>query len=472
MFTPPSLPPMQTTTAKTTTPDLWAVDARGEVHVHVHPGQWRAWESLKRFILVLAGTQGGKTSFGPLWLWREIRLKGPGDYIVAAPTFRLLNLKLLPEFRRFFEEKGRYGTFSPSTMTFTFSPEGAKRLFGYTPTETTRVLFGHAQDPDSLESATAKGAWLDEAGQKKFKRGSWEAILRRLSLNLGRVLLTTTPYEAFGWIKSELYDRWKEGDPDVDVIRFESRMNPMFPLEEWKRSKRTLPKWKFDLMYRGMLTRPAGMIYDCWLDEWEVPAFTIPSEWRRFVGLDFGGTNTAAVFLAEEPAALNQGPVRDPSAPPNDSIYYLYREYLAGQRTAAEHNHYILEREPRTPLVVGGAKSEGQWRREFRASGVVNGRQVQGLPIREPPIADVEVGIQRVYGLMKAGRLRIFDSCTGTLDQVRTYSRKLDENDQPTEEIEDKNQFHFADALRYIGAHLNRGNVGITDAETAENIYR
>src|SRR5262245_63080665 len=66
---------------------------------HFHPGQQLAWDSRKRFVLVLAGTQGGKTSFGPLWLNREIQEKGPGDYMVVTPTFPLLNLKALPEFR-------------------------------------------------------------------------------------------------------------------------------------------------------------------------------------------------------------------------------------------------------------------------------------------------------------------------------------------------------------------------------------
>ena len=52
-----------------------------------HKGQWGAWDSGKRFILLLAGTQGGKTTFGPLWLWREIQQRGPGDYLVVTPTY-------------------------------------------------------------------------------------------------------------------------------------------------------------------------------------------------------------------------------------------------------------------------------------------------------------------------------------------------------------------------------------------------
>jgi hypothetical protein len=51
-----------------------------------HQGQIKAWDSLKRFVCVFSGTQGGKTTFGPPWLWRELR--GPGDYMVITPTFR------------------------------------------------------------------------------------------------------------------------------------------------------------------------------------------------------------------------------------------------------------------------------------------------------------------------------------------------------------------------------------------------
>lgn len=424
-----------------TSTDLWALNDRGQLDVHLHAGQARAWQSQARFVTVCAGTQSGKTSFGPLWAYREIQLRGPGDGIIATPTFPLLNLKLLPEFKRLFEDRLRLGKYTGSpTKAFTFSEEGARRTFGYAPDVPTQIFFGHAQDPDSLESATAKWAWLDEAGQKKFKRGSFEAILRRLSIHQGRVLTTTTPYSAFGWLKSELHDRAAAGDSDYDWIRFESRMNPAFPSAEWERAKRSLPRWKFDLMYRGMLTRPAGMIYDCF-DELEhvTPAFTIPANWRRFVGLDFGGVNTAATFWAEEPV---------PHDAPSDQLptYWVYREYLQGERTAKEHAQALLTGEPGVPTTVGGAKSEDQWRKEFRAGG---------LPVREPPVSEVEVGIQRLYGLLKAGRVKIFDTCKGLIEDISTYSRELDDNDQPTEAIEDKSTYHLGDSARYIAAYLN-----------------
>ena len=50
-------------------------------------GQIRAGDSLKRFVCVFSGTQGGKTEMGPPWLLREIQLRGPGDYMIVTPTF-------------------------------------------------------------------------------------------------------------------------------------------------------------------------------------------------------------------------------------------------------------------------------------------------------------------------------------------------------------------------------------------------
>jgi hypothetical protein len=69
---------------------LCEVTPEKKLRFNFHPGQYRAWQSPKRFVLVLAGTQGGKTSFGPAWLYREIQRRGPGDYMIVTPTYPLL----------------------------------------------------------------------------------------------------------------------------------------------------------------------------------------------------------------------------------------------------------------------------------------------------------------------------------------------------------------------------------------------
>ncbi len=421
--------------------DLVEVDpSTGEVRLNFHPGQWRAWEAEERFVLVLAGTQGGKTAFGPWWLYREIERQGQGDYLIAAPTFRLLEPKILPTFLATFSGLLGLGTFVRSpVMRFTFSEEGAKRTFGdrYDPKgPPTVVYFGYATNPDSLESATYLGAWLDECGQDDFKQGSWEAILRRLSLAQGRVLLTTTVYN-LGWIKAVLYDRKiRDGADHIAIVHFDSTENPKFPQAEFERARAELPKWRFDMFYRGRFTRPAGLIYDSY-DETrhEIARFVIPDEWKRFMGLDFGPVNTAAVLVAERPS---------------DKKLILYRTYHAGGRTHRQHVVHMLEgqRQHRLPLAYGGARSEQEWRNDFMAAG---------LPVAPSPIIDVEVGIQRVWGVHNRDEMLVFNDLDEYRAEKLTYARELDANDEPTEKIADKHSFHIMDAERYLLSAIRPG---------------
>ena len=41
------------------TPKLYTKMPNGRVQLHLHSGQQRAWQSEKRFVIVLAGTQSG-----------------------------------------------------------------------------------------------------------------------------------------------------------------------------------------------------------------------------------------------------------------------------------------------------------------------------------------------------------------------------------------------------------------------------
>ena len=399
--------------------DLYEVDG-AVLRYRLHRGQTRAWKSTARFPFVIAGSQAGKTTFGPLWLKREMDTRGPGDYMAVAPTYPLLQKKVLPELKRFFITYLRWGEYRAADRIFVL--DGGH----------TNIFLGHAADPDSLESTTAKGAWMDECGQNKFALSSWEAIQRRLAINQGRALGTTTPYN-LGWLKTQVYDRWVAGDPDYDVINFRSIDNPIFPREEYERARRTLPGWKFAMFYQGLFTRPAGMIYDSFdFDRHVIDPFEIPVHWPRYGGLDFGGVNTAAVGYAQNPET---------------GVLYLFTEYHEGGRTAAGHAAALQDW--RCRVWVGGSKSEGQWRQEFNAAG---------LPVQSPEIKDVEVGIDRVYGAHKSGGLFVFRGCREYLDEKGRYARKLGPDGEPTEEIENKNDFHLMDAERYIMGYLRGGD--------------
>lgn len=425
--------------------DIYEVSPEGRLSIVFHPGQVEAWQNRKRITLVTAGTQSGKTSFGPMWLERAIQEGGPGDYLIVTPTYALLDLKLLPELRRYFEHTRQYGKyFASPRRRFTFTPEGEERMWGRSKGDdlarpTTNIFFGYAEDPESLESMTVKAAWLDEAGQKKFKLGSWYAILRRLSLSEGPILITTTPYN-LGWLYQKLYLPWKNGTSnDVSVVQFDSTKNPAFPVSEWRRAKAEMPSWMFNMLYRGRFERPAGLIYESFdRKKHTCRPFTIPPTWERYLGLDFGAVNTVGVFYAKEPAS---------------NRLFLYRTYKAGNRVAQAHVNRLLENEPMIPIAVGGMMGEHNWRDEFAAAG---------LPVREPDVVSVEVGINRVIGAHQHGEIIVFEDQGGYLDQKETYSRVIDVNGNPTDQIDDPHAYHYMDAERYVVGWIRSGDTGIS----------
>lgn len=420
-----------------------------------HRAQELAFDSQRRIVAMLAGSQSGKTAFGPWWLDQEIQKRGGGDYIVATSSFDLFKLKLLPVMREVYESilgVARYWSGdrvlelrNPETGEF-MAKRADDRMWA-------RIILRSAESTGGLESTTAKGAWLDEAGQDSFELDAWRAIRRRITLHRGRVLITTTLYN-LGWLKQQVIDRAVEGGTvaidnlpngaeieltdnaasDIALIQFDSIANPVFPLDEYAQAEATMPADEFAMFYRGRVTKMRSLIYDCFDRRKNTcPRFSIPDKWKRYLGLDFGGVNTAGVFFAEEPGA---------------GRLFGYREYLSGGRTAKDHAVEMLKGEPMTPVCVGGSKSEGQWRQEFRAGG---------LPVRAPEIADVNVGIGRVYGKIKQAELIFFDDLEGTLDQIGSYKRKRNKSGEITEEIEHKDTYHYLDAVRYIIGWANSG---------------
>ena len=382
--------------------------------------------SRRRFVFMIAGAQSGKTSLGPLWLLNEIEARGPGDYICATATYQLLKKKMLPEFLRVFRDTFHLGEWRAGDHMFTFHRDN------------TRIIFGSAVNPEGLEAATALAAWCDEPGQDQFSIDSWHAILRRLSLSEGRVLGTTTPYN-MGWLKTEIQDRFDAGNPDYDVIRFNSITNPAFPRREYERARREMPEWKFAMFYEGRFTRAAGLIYESFIDLPRAAGghllrpFPIPAHWPRVGGIDFGGTNTARLLLATNPAT---------------GEHVVYSESLSGGKTTEEHAREAraATADARAVRWYGGARSETQQRMDWGRAGI---------PIAEPLVADVEAGIDRVIALFKKDRLFVFDTLTGLRDELSTYRRKTTADGQTTEEIQNKRIYHRLDALRYAVSGLS-----------------
>lgn len=392
-----------------------------DMRINFHPGQERAMKSEARFVVILAGVQGGKTCMQPDWLYREICEKGEGDYIVGSATFPLLGLKLLPEFQNLFCNILRWGVYKDDRM--------GNRII-QSNHDKSRIIFFSATNPEAMESATAKAAVLDEAGQKNFRQGTWEAVQRRLSLSRGRCLFGTTLYQ-LGWLKTECYDRAIAGDKDFEIIQFDSTENPMFPPEEYQRQKQLLPKWKFDMFYRGRYSRPVGLVFDNFSEEDDViDRFEIPKEWFIYVGHDFGAANPAAMFYAQDPGT---------------GQFYAFREYLPGPgRSVYEH---VQEFKKITSGYNVIQRSGGNWTTEDE---IRQAYTAQGWHITKPKWKDPQQQYELVYAMHALHKIKVFRDLRNYLDQKMTFSYELDDRYQPTDKYDDEASMHALAAERYL----------------------
>ena len=378
-----------------------------KIQIRLHPGQSKAWKSEARFVAMIAGTGGGKSWYGPIWLYREIQKYPKDGFLVVSPTYPMFQRIVLPRTKEFLGAVtgGEY--------------RAGERIY-YLPTGG-KVFFGSADNPFSLEGVHVRAVWMDEAGQ--MKREAWDVALRRVGFYKGRVLITTTPYN-LGWLKTEVFDRWKAGDRDYEVVQFPSILNPAYPKEEFERAKATMPDWKFKMFYQGQFARPTGLIYqDFDPAKHVVEPFEIPANWRRIIGVDFGYNNpTAAVWLAVNP----------------DGVVYAYREYYQREKLPEESGREIkqLSGDDRIELVACDP-SEPAAIEQYRRLG---------LPARAGYNA-VKEGIEAVIALMKSNRFFVFRGLVNLLDEIENYrwAEKQEQlKDEPVKEYD-----HAVDALRY-----------------------
>jgi len=186
-------------------------------------------------------------------------------------------------------------------------------------------------------------------------------------------------------------------------------------------------------LFLGLWAAPEGAIYGMFdRKKHKVVHFDPPSHWPRIVGVDPFGAYVAAVWLAYDP---------------QNKVLNVYREYLEPFGvTTMKHAENIraLSRGETIFQWAGGGPSERQQRVDFTAAG---------LPLQAPPITDVWSGIDRVNRLIRENALRVHDNCENLLSEIESYHRKMKDG-KPTDKIEDKNDFHLLDALRYAVALL------------------
>lgn len=382
------------------------------------PGQASILANFKAHTLAaIAGTGGGKTILGYWWLGIRMETYPGASWGLAEPTYGLLSKVILnssdpdrPTLEQYFKQVGHHPDYhSVDRILFTD--------FG-------KIFLGSADNPDSMQGAAVKGYWLDEAGLMRLL--AYQTAAQRTSMLNGQILLTTTPYN-LGWLKTEIVDK---ADRDIVVERWRSIDRPGFPKESYEREKRRLPPWRFAMLYDAKFERPAGQIYDSFNENvCLVDRFPISKEWLVYAGHDFGPDNPAALFIAQNPASGD---------------FFYFAEYLPGPGVSVHERVEAFNKVTKGYSVlrrVGGSPQEEETRQAYNAHGWV---------ITAPKIKHVEPQIDKVIGLHQLNKIYVFRDLVHYLDEKRTFSRKLDSDGLPTEEIEDEQKFHLMAAERYL----------------------
>jgi hypothetical protein len=204
------------------------------------------------------------------------------------------------------------------------------------------------------------------------------------------------------------------------------------------------PPYQRDARTRGIPQLGSGAVYQSLESEFLVPDFEIPAHWPRAYGMDVGWNRTCCIWGARDNAA---------------GVIYLYSEHYKGQVEPVVHVYAIKARGEWIPGVIDPAANG---RSQKDGTRLLQEYRSLGLDI-EPAVNAVEAGIQIVWQLLQAGRLKVFKSLHNWLAEYRLYQR-----DEHGEIL--KQDDHAMDAMRYlIVSGRDRMRV---KAATAEQITR
>jgi len=382
----------------------------------LHDYQRLAFKSEKQIILFIAGIQSGKTTLGALWtLYQTAKYSEPNsNFIVTAPTYKVLEQSTLPAFRKVAKLAGGY---KKGDAVFELSKDR-------------KIFFRTGTDPESLEGITnVMAIWGDEAGN--LTRYFFENMMGRAAFKQAQVLLTTTPY-AMNWLSDIARDATTGKRNDCDLINCRSIDSPYFPKDEYKRQSKLLDPRRFRMKYEGIFGQMEGLVYDCIeSDDIYIDSIALPPQTNYYAGIDWGFNDPFAMsVIAHAP----------------DGTFYQVAEFVKSGLTPSDmvriakarqslYNIRCFYCDPSRPDLI----------QEF------NKNKLNSLGSEN----DIKQGIAVMYELFKTRKLKIFkDMCPNTIDELSTYhyperiDLKRDQHNKDWDLPVDQGN-HSVDNLRY-----------------------
>lgn len=393
----------------------------------LHPAQIRLWKAdeTKRILVGIAGAQGGKTSFGCLWMinqwWESQDRKMHGaNYVIVAPTYKILEQSIIPTWMKF---SGHLkGQLNKADATFTYVDGG-------------KLFFRTATDPDSvIGTPNVRAAWIDECG--KVGRASYYAVLERIARLQGKLLLTTTPY-SLNWVAREVIMPAERGErKDILYVRWRSVDNPSFPPAAYEEARARLPARIFRMRYEGFHDKAEGLIHADWDDLNWVDGFQLPEGTKYYGGVDWGWDHPFALSVR---GVTPDGEMYGVSIFKKSGLSTMQQVDLIQQKTKLFHVELWLCGHDRPDMIA-----------ELQNRGIAAVKYFEF----NKNLREVIAGDQKLSELIKAKRYRVFrniDQWQELEEEYQTYvwDRDLDDDDRGREKPVDENNDLMA-AERYV----------------------
>ena len=184
------------------------------------------------------------------------------------------------------------------------------------------------------------------------------------------------------------------------------------------------PPYLRDARSKGIPTIGSGKIYPVPESEFIVEPIQLPRHFPRAYGMDVGWNCTAAVW-----GALDK----------ETDTLYIYDEYKKGEAEPAIHASAVKARGEWIPGVIDPA---ARGRSQHDGTKLYEKYVKEGLKI-SPADNAVEAGIYEVWQRLSTGRVKIFNTCTQLIAEMRLYRR--DEKGKIV-----KKDDHNVDCMRYL----------------------
>jgi len=266
----------------------------------------------------------------------------------------------------------------------------------------------HDQGRAKFQGTSQHVVWMDEEPPYDIYS---ECLTRTLDVN-GIVLLTFTPLLGASEVVRHFTQAKAQGIGSVNVSWDDA---PHLNEKEKDRLSASYADWERDTRSKGVPMLGSGAVYPIREEDIKVAPFDIPGHWPRLAAMDFGWDHpTAVAWMAWDRDA---------------DVIYIYDVFSQSKSTVAEiasaikkRGEWILvhwphdgmKKDPRSGRPIKDLyKDEGV--RMYRESARYDDETAGSQP-REPIVAEI-------YGRMKSGRFKVFETCRVFFEELRMYHR-------------------------------------------------